>query len=286
MTSNSSTRNGGGSGGKLTSKLKGAAQVVHGIGESIRGTVLGVADAIAHTPSSEAKYETTATKGKAEIEEGVAKLRGHTSGGDSSTTKAAHSASEDAGTQGTEGGAGTSTVHTGDKDIVPDPSVRSGEPQLAPPATTVDVGEHQAGSKEGTKEKETTVSGAYKPSPPGRTQSFPEKGPQPQPAVESPRLKAEQGDTSSSTEAQLYMGDKPLPERPQGSPEKWEIADEKPERKESGQIFVGSQESSGVTGAEGAEGGSAQTQTSSEGKAGGQPDTGNPESTETEPRSI
>ena len=231
------------------------------------------------------------TKGKAEFEKGVANIRGHASGGDPSTTRRAHSASEDAWTQGTEG-VGTSTVRTGDKGIVPDPSVRSGEPQLARPATTADVGAaaasttggHQAGPKERTREEETSVPGAYQPSSPGGTQSFPEKGPQPQPAAESPGPRAEQGDTSSATQAQLYTEDKPLPERPRGrifmdqegkhaeqeSPEKWEIADEKPERKERAQIFMGSQESSGVTGAEGADGGNAQTQTSSEGKTDGQ----------------
>ncbi|KAL4079827.1 hypothetical protein J3A83DRAFT_4368674 [Scleroderma citrinum] len=273
MSSNSA-QSGAGSGRKLGNKLKGAAQVVHGIGESIRGTVLGAVDSIAHTPSSEAKYEATASKGKAEIEEGIAKVRGHASGGNVGAPGEVHSAPGGGGEQTTGGGtlaqSATTTATTG-----------GGVGAAAAPSG----GGLQSGRKEGEKKEGTPASGAYEPTPPSGAESFPEKGPQPQPVDATPISTQRDGESASSGQPQPEH--KPLPERPRGRiftgveeyaerepPEKLEFADEKPESKEPGQVFMGSRKSTGSIGAEGAEGRAGLTRESPEAKKGGQLDSG------------
>ncbi|KAL4079835.1 hypothetical protein J3A83DRAFT_4185776 [Scleroderma citrinum] len=240
-------QSGVGSRGKLGNKLKGAAQVVHGIGESIRGTVLGAADSIAHTPSSEAKHEATTTKGKAEIEEGIAKVRGYTSGGNLGAPGEAHSTSGGEAQSATAGNGGIGA------------------------AAAPSGGGLQSVRKEGGKEEETPVPGAYEPTPPSSAGSFPEKR-----------------DGESPSSGQPEPEHRPLPERPCGQvftgvegeyverepPEKLELADEKPEFKEPGQVFMGSRKSFGSNRAAGAEGSTALTRESPEAKKGGQHDSG------------
>ncbi|KAG2067148.1 hypothetical protein BDR04DRAFT_1105470 [Suillus decipiens] len=73
---NTATKKNGGGGG-FGNKLKGAAQVIHGMGENIRGTALGSADRATNSAASAQKNADLATKGRAEIAEGMAKLKGH-----------------------------------------------------------------------------------------------------------------------------------------------------------------------------------------------------------------
>ncbi|KAH7920073.1 alpha/beta-hydrolase [Leucogyrophana mollusca] len=93
MTSNPNTNS---SGGGVGSKIKGAVQVVHGkpnipfysfltityhilstgIGDNVRGTVMGAADTVASSQAGETKNDQLATKGRAEIAEGMAKIKG------------------------------------------------------------------------------------------------------------------------------------------------------------------------------------------------------------------
>ncbi|KIK97210.1 hypothetical protein PAXRUDRAFT_825185 [Paxillus rubicundulus Ve08.2h10] len=61
----------------IGSKIKAAAQVVHGIGENIRGTAMGAADTIAGSKSGEAKNENIVVQGQSEIAQGRARLKGH-----------------------------------------------------------------------------------------------------------------------------------------------------------------------------------------------------------------
>ncbi|KAL4064731.1 hypothetical protein V8B97DRAFT_2026004 [Scleroderma yunnanense] len=241
---------------------RGAAQVVHGmllpqpkcnfspflllgIGESIRGTVLGAADSIAHTPSSEAKHEATTTKGKAEIEEGIAKVRGYTSGGNLGAPGEAHSTSGGEGKQISGGGTLAQSATAGNGGIGA--------------AAAPSGGGLQSVRKEGGKEEETPVPGAYEPTPPSSAGSFPEKR-----------------DGESPSSGQPEPEHRPLPERPceREPPEKLELADEKPEFKEPGQVFMGSRKSFGSNRAAGAEGSTALTRESPEAKKGGQHDSG------------
>ncbi|KAJ7246950.1 hypothetical protein C8J57DRAFT_1359702 [Mycena rebaudengoi] len=66
-TSNTSTGHSG-----IGSKIKGAAQVVNGLGENIRGTFLGGVDTIVHSDST--KNDAIARKGREEQAQGVANL--------------------------------------------------------------------------------------------------------------------------------------------------------------------------------------------------------------------
>lgn len=244
---------------------------------------------MAHTPTGKGKYEETMTKGKAEVKEGVANLRGHAGGGvDSNAIRGVQRAPKDTGTQGAEGEGKTGKVDTADTIPEADPRVRPGEPQSLRPATaTVDAvtpsaSGNQVDRKEGVKEEELAVPGAYQPSSTGGPQSVPEQGPQPQSTTTNPTV--QHGDTSNSTPAQSHTDDKRLPERSRGPifagpegkrvepelSEDGEFAKEKPGPVKKGQIFMGSQVSTKVTGAEGAESASVQSKESSEGKAVGQ----------------
>ncbi|KAG1731577.1 hypothetical protein EDB19DRAFT_1329514 [Suillus lakei] len=80
MTTNNKTnaaKNGNGGGGGFGKKLKGAAQVIHGIGENIRGTALGTADRATSSVAGVEKNAEVATKGRAEVAEGMARMKGH-----------------------------------------------------------------------------------------------------------------------------------------------------------------------------------------------------------------
>jgi len=63
----------GGHGG-IGSKIKGAAQTVNGLGENVRGTILGGVDTILHKDSS--ANDAIAAKGRAQHAEGMANLEG------------------------------------------------------------------------------------------------------------------------------------------------------------------------------------------------------------------
>ncbi|KAF8909886.1 hypothetical protein CPB85DRAFT_710389 [Mucidula mucida] len=56
----------------IGNKIKGAAQVVHGVGENIRGTGLGAADTIAH--EGENKGDAIAQRGREEMSKGMANM--------------------------------------------------------------------------------------------------------------------------------------------------------------------------------------------------------------------
>jgi len=250
---NSSGVSGGGKGG-IGSKLKGAAQVVHGIGESIRGTVLGAADTITHSPTGEAKNEAIASKGKAEFEEGLSKIRGSGSGGVGKTGGLTGVGSAP-GVQGA-GGVGKATGSAG-RD--------SSNTSMAAPVAGEGAREGDAIRKGGGAKEETRVPGAYQHSPPAETNGKPETylGEQP-----PPQPKSYEEHTKPSTEqhdGEKPEGDtkeKPLPERPRGriftgaegeraereQPQKWAHEDEGAQPKkesEMGKLFTGSHQSTG-----------------------------------------
>ncbi|OAX38774.1 hypothetical protein K503DRAFT_770119 [Rhizopogon vinicolor AM-OR11-026] len=67
---------GGGGGGGIKTKLQGVAEVIHGLGENIRGTVLGTADRATKSGVVEKKHDDVAMKGREEFAKGMAKLKG------------------------------------------------------------------------------------------------------------------------------------------------------------------------------------------------------------------
>ncbi|KAJ7685924.1 hypothetical protein B0H17DRAFT_16308 [Mycena rosella] len=68
-TSNSNTSQPG-----IGAKIKGAAQVVHGLGDNVRGSILGGVDTVVHQDSSQ--NDAIAAKGRAEHAVGAAKMKG------------------------------------------------------------------------------------------------------------------------------------------------------------------------------------------------------------------
>ncbi|KAJ7576123.1 hypothetical protein C8J56DRAFT_973146 [Mycena floridula] len=58
----------------MTSKIKGAFEVIHGVGDNIRGTALGAVDTV--TKSGETKNDRVAEKGRLETQDGLQKLKG------------------------------------------------------------------------------------------------------------------------------------------------------------------------------------------------------------------
>ncbi|KAJ6553751.1 hypothetical protein DFH09DRAFT_1366112 [Mycena vulgaris] len=58
----------------IGSKIKGAVQVVHGLGENVRGTILGGVDTVVHGNSAD--NDATAAKGRGEKAEGLARMKG------------------------------------------------------------------------------------------------------------------------------------------------------------------------------------------------------------------
>ncbi|KAF8148626.1 hypothetical protein B0H34DRAFT_736321 [Crassisporium funariophilum] len=66
------TANSGKAGSGFGNKIKGAAEVIHGMGENIRGTMLGAVDTMGH--ESVNKGDDVATQGRLEVERGKANL--------------------------------------------------------------------------------------------------------------------------------------------------------------------------------------------------------------------
>ncbi|KAE9409190.1 hypothetical protein BT96DRAFT_1012785 [Gymnopus androsaceus JB14] len=60
----------------LGSKVKGAFNTIHGVGENIRGTTLGAVDTMAHDKDGEAKNEAIGQKGRSEIQRGMEGISG------------------------------------------------------------------------------------------------------------------------------------------------------------------------------------------------------------------
>ncbi|KAJ6505613.1 hypothetical protein DFH09DRAFT_1375255 [Mycena vulgaris] len=58
----------------IGSKIKGAVQVVHGLGENVRGTILGGVDTVVHGNSAD--NDAIAAKGREENAEGLARMKG------------------------------------------------------------------------------------------------------------------------------------------------------------------------------------------------------------------
>ncbi|KAK7443773.1 hypothetical protein VKT23_015557 [Stygiomarasmius scandens] len=59
----------------LGDKVRGAAHVVHGIGDNIRGTTLGTADALTNSKEGETRNGTLALGGREETSKGMGMLR-------------------------------------------------------------------------------------------------------------------------------------------------------------------------------------------------------------------
>ncbi|KZP14311.1 hypothetical protein FIBSPDRAFT_1048852 [Athelia psychrophila] len=107
---------GGRAGSGIGSKIKGAIQVVHGVGDSIRGTVLGGVDTVAGDTSSAGAADNIATRGRAEVDQGMANLRGRggnaASVAQTSPTHTAPSVGTSVGGTGTFGGIGPTGTGT------------------------------------------------------------------------------------------------------------------------------------------------------------------------------
>ncbi|KAJ7159219.1 hypothetical protein C8R43DRAFT_994205 [Mycena crocata] len=116
MTSTEGSTSGG-----IGSKIKGATQVVHGIGENVRGTLLGGVDTVVHKKPT--VNDEIAAKGRAEQAQGVAKI------------EAAHRGANPTGAHGgTHPGGGLGTSPN-----VPNPG------DAPPPSATYGAGAHPGG---------------------------------------------------------------------------------------------------------------------------------------------
>ncbi|KAG2055914.1 hypothetical protein BDR06DRAFT_970388 [Suillus hirtellus] len=108
---NTTTKSESGSGGGFGSKLKGAAQVIHGFGDNIRGSALGAADRATSSTAGVQKNDDLATKGRAEIAEGMAMMKGHAPAARGAPTETTPAGTAPSGTapagQGTTAEAGT-----------------------------------------------------------------------------------------------------------------------------------------------------------------------------------
>lgn len=62
------------SGGTFGGRVWGLWEVIHGLGESIRGTTMGAVDTMTHCDSS--KHDTIASQGRAEMQRGLSNLSG------------------------------------------------------------------------------------------------------------------------------------------------------------------------------------------------------------------
>ncbi|KAF7335708.1 hypothetical protein MVEN_02226300 [Mycena venus] len=74
MNSTNNTADSVGGHGGIGSKIKGAAQTINGLGENVRGTILGGVDTVLHKDSS--ANDAIAAKGRAQHAEGMANLEG------------------------------------------------------------------------------------------------------------------------------------------------------------------------------------------------------------------
>ncbi|KAH6903390.1 hypothetical protein BKA70DRAFT_1300848 [Coprinopsis sp. MPI-PUGE-AT-0042] len=71
---NSSTEQPNSRGRNVGGRIWGLWEVIHGLGDSIRGTALGAIDTMTHSDSR--KYDTIASEGRAEMQRGLANLAG------------------------------------------------------------------------------------------------------------------------------------------------------------------------------------------------------------------
>ncbi|THV07018.1 hypothetical protein K435DRAFT_960226 [Dendrothele bispora CBS 962.96] len=60
----------------LGDKVRGAAHVIHGVGDNIRGTALGAADTVTNSREGEAKNDVLATGGREETARGMSMFKG------------------------------------------------------------------------------------------------------------------------------------------------------------------------------------------------------------------
>ncbi|KAJ7033598.1 hypothetical protein C8F04DRAFT_1104420 [Mycena alexandri] len=73
VPSNATADSAGGHGG-IGSKIKGAVQTINGLGENVRGTILGGVETALHKDSSQ--NDAIAAKGRSQIADGLANLKG------------------------------------------------------------------------------------------------------------------------------------------------------------------------------------------------------------------
>lgn len=111
-TNTNTSKNASGGEGGIGSKIKGAAQIIHGLGDNIRGTALGTADRATSSAAGIQKNADLTAKGRAEFAEGMARMRGHAhapqvASVESSGTAPIGTEPADQGTAGTGTGAGT-----------------------------------------------------------------------------------------------------------------------------------------------------------------------------------
>lgn len=76
-TNTNTSKNASGGEGGIGSKIKGAAQIIHGLGDNIRGTALGTADRATSSAAGIQKNADLTAKGRAEFAEGMARMKGH-----------------------------------------------------------------------------------------------------------------------------------------------------------------------------------------------------------------
>ncbi|KAF5312224.1 hypothetical protein D9619_003771 [Psilocybe cf. subviscida] len=95
----STTTSGPGSG--IGSRLRGAAEVVHGAGEGLRGTLLGAVDTV--MKNGPTQNDEVARQGRLEVERGMAKMKGQNTAGTTAYGKA---------TSTTSGNIGYGAPHT------------------------------------------------------------------------------------------------------------------------------------------------------------------------------
>ncbi|KAJ7229828.1 hypothetical protein GGX14DRAFT_691973 [Mycena pura] len=64
-------------GGGVGAKVKGSVKVAHGLGDTVRGATMGAFDKVEHGGREADAHEELVRRGRAEIEEGIAMIKGH-----------------------------------------------------------------------------------------------------------------------------------------------------------------------------------------------------------------
>lgn len=123
---NTNTNTSGGAGSGMGGKLKGAYQVAHGVGETLRGSILGTADSSMNHTDGQAQNSTIASQGQAEYAEGMSRLRGTGGGYQPSNT-----------TSGTAGTTNTTTANPTNATATND---FNNSPNAAPNTNNTDTG--------------------------------------------------------------------------------------------------------------------------------------------------
>jgi len=154
MNQNTMNQNKPTSGGGAKDKIVGAVQVAHGVGERLRGTALAAVDKATGYLSSAQEHEQTILRGKSEMDQGMAKLRGPTvsgaGGGPTAGTEQAYPGA-DAAPHAQEGYTPTMPQPTAgygpaQHQTVPETKQYYGEQGLGPAAAGQGAGYNQAGS--------------------------------------------------------------------------------------------------------------------------------------------